>query len=384
MPGANPSRIVCRASHGIWPNNVFAAENRHFRNNTKAKTPQLSKASGGKFRRHVPQSRSGPLRWEAVTATRESQRAARERGNGPPQWWERSAMPSLRGVPLWGALLLAVIPTALGTVLDILLWSRPSLLFQASFFVGCVLAVTLVKRRAVFGPMVQPPLILALVMPLVVLVIGSGSPEGSGLTGQVLSVLQPLISGFPIMTATAIATLGIGLIRTFVTQRKATGNKSRRKARDTDDVDSTTTRKERKTDAGARADRKKPGPNRPPPENEPRRTSAGQSPNPPAGERQPRRPGRGRPGDEPPRDRQQPPRNDEPNPPPRNTNRPRGSEPPQEARPAPPRGAPGRPAPGARPAPPSRPRPPEPPPPPGHGPPTRQPRPPREGPPSHA
>ena len=46
--------------------------------------------------------------------------------------------------------------------------------------VGCVLAVLMAKRRNVFGPMVQPPLVLVVVMPLLVLITGSGAAAGAG------------------------------------------------------------------------------------------------------------------------------------------------------------------------------------------------------------
>ncbi|MGP4019661.1 DUF6542 domain-containing protein [Saccharopolyspora sp. 5N708] len=123
-------------------------------------------------------------------------------------------------MPLWGAVLLAVVPTAVGTVVDILIWTQPGILFKSCFFVGCVLAVLLVKRRNVFGPMVQPPLVLTIIMPLLVLITGSGIAAGAGFTGKALAVARPLISSFPIMAGATIVALGIGLIRMFVTQRR--------------------------------------------------------------------------------------------------------------------------------------------------------------------
>jgi hypothetical protein len=122
-------------------------------------------------------------------------------------------------VPLWGAVLLAAVPTAIGTVLDILIWAQPDMLFKACFFVGCVLAVLLVKRRSVFGPMVQPPLVLTIVMPLLVLITGNGVTSGAGVTAKALAVARPLISSFPIMAGATLVALGIGLVRMFVTQK---------------------------------------------------------------------------------------------------------------------------------------------------------------------
>ncbi|MBB5153460.1 DUF6542 domain-containing protein [Saccharopolyspora phatthalungensis] len=152
-----------------------------------------------------------------MTAIRESQ-SAPPPSNGAPNWSTRSAF-GTNGVPLWGAVLLAAVLTAIGTVLDILIWAQPGMLFKSGFFVGCVLAVLLVKRQSVFGPMVQPPLVLTIVMPLLVLITGSGMTAGAGVTAKALAVARPLISSFPIMAGATIVALGIGLIRMFVTQR---------------------------------------------------------------------------------------------------------------------------------------------------------------------
>ncbi|WP_188984762.1 DUF6542 domain-containing protein [Saccharopolyspora thermophila] len=152
-----------------------------------------------------------------MTAIRESQ-SAPPPGNGAPSWSARSAF-GANGVPLWGAVLLAAGPTAIGTLLDIMIWGQPGLLFKSCFFVGCVLAVLLVKRRNVFGPMVQPPLVLTIVMPLLVLATGSGVGEGGGMTATLLAVIRPLITSFPIMAGATIVALGIGLVRMFVTQK---------------------------------------------------------------------------------------------------------------------------------------------------------------------
>jgi hypothetical protein len=159
-----------------------------------------------------------PLRLVPVTATRERQ-SAPSSDNGAPSWSDRSAFGTVQGVPWWSAVLLAVLPTALGTVLDIVIWSKPGWVFTACYIIGCLLAVALVKRRSLFGPMVQPPLVLALVMPLVVLVLGAGAPQGGGGMTKVFAVATPLINGFPTMAITAGVVLGIGLVRMFVLQR---------------------------------------------------------------------------------------------------------------------------------------------------------------------
>ncbi|MEG9517880.1 hypothetical protein LZ318_29890 [Saccharopolyspora indica] len=152
-----------------------------------------------------------------MTAIRDNQSASSP-GNGAPPWSARSAFRTA-GVPLWVAVLLAAVPTAIGTVLDILIWKQPDLLFKACFFVGSVLGVLLVKRRSTFGPMVQPPLVLVIIMPLLVLITGSGAAAGAGATGKALAIARPLISSFPIMAAATIVALIIGLVRMFVTEK---------------------------------------------------------------------------------------------------------------------------------------------------------------------
>ncbi|MDI2032874.1 hypothetical protein QFW96_29930 [Saccharopolyspora sp. TS4A08] len=152
-----------------------------------------------------------------MTAIRESQSASTT-GNGAPEWGARSAFSTL-GVPLWGAVLLAAVPTAVGTLLDTLIWQQPGYIFKTAFFLGSLAAVLLVQRRSVFGPMVQPPLVLGIVMPVLVLIAGAGSTSGAGIAGKALSVARPLITSFPIMAGATAVALGIGLLRMFVTQK---------------------------------------------------------------------------------------------------------------------------------------------------------------------
>ncbi|WP_239785059.1 DUF6542 domain-containing protein [Saccharopolyspora erythraea] len=158
-----------------------------------------------------------------MTATRERPDAPAP-DNGAPSWSELSAFGTTRGVPLWGALLLAAVPTAVGTLLDILIWSQPGLLFKACFFVGSMLAVAFIKRANMFGPMVQPPLVLAMVMPVLVLLTGSGTPKDGGLAAKALAVVNPLIGSFPVMAATTALAVVIGLLRMYVLQRSPHAN----------------------------------------------------------------------------------------------------------------------------------------------------------------
>lgn len=158
--------------------------------------------------------RIGPLRLVPVTATRERQSAPAVMP-GEPSWAERSAFGTTRGVPLWGALLLAILPTAFGSALDQMLAKQSGILTTVCFVVACLLAVAMVQRRSVFGPMVQTPLVVSIVLPLVALLTDSSKGGGSG---KVFTIAKPLINNFPMTAITAVLALGIGLLRMYYLQ----------------------------------------------------------------------------------------------------------------------------------------------------------------------
>ncbi|RCW40048.1 hypothetical protein DFQ14_113131 [Halopolyspora algeriensis] len=188
-----------------------------------------------------------------MTALPEHQSASSPRGDNPrgdstdgdtTGWAEHSAFGAIRGVPWWGAVLLATLLTALGTLLDVLIRTKPGILFTTCYVVGCLLAIALVRRKSLFGPMVQPPLILAIIMPAVVLAAGSGIPQDAGTTATALAVISPLIKGFPAMAITTGAVLGIGLLRMFVLERGKPGSGPR------GDAPTSTANKASKSSAG--------------------------------------------------------------------------------------------------------------------------------------
>ena len=65
------------------------------------------------------------------------------------------------GIPPLAALGLAFGFTALGVFVDLQRIGTVGTVFRALYFCGCVLAVTWVRRRNLFGPVVAPPLLLA-------------------------------------------------------------------------------------------------------------------------------------------------------------------------------------------------------------------------------
>ncbi|HEY2724824.1 MAG TPA: DUF6542 domain-containing protein [Pseudonocardiaceae bacterium] len=132
-------------------------------------------------------------------------------------WGELSLLPERPGLPWWAAVVVALVLTAVGAFADMERSNRLGIVFQVCYFLGCVLAVAAVQRKGLFGPMVQPPLILAGMVPVVVLLTGS-LPNGGGTTAAALVVGTPLINGFPTMAITTLATVGIGAYR-LLTQR---------------------------------------------------------------------------------------------------------------------------------------------------------------------
>ncbi|MBA8929938.1 hypothetical protein BC739_007171 [Kutzneria viridogrisea] len=150
-----------------------------------------------------------------MTATRD-RRSDLDNDPVHPSWGERPALGS-RAVPWWGAVLLAFVLTLAGTVIDLKTSGSLNWVFKVAYVLGCVLAVTLVKRRSLFGPMVQPPLIMAVVAaPTLALFTGGSS---GGLMGKAIAVGPPLIGNFPVMAVATVLTLVIGGIR-MVLQRK--------------------------------------------------------------------------------------------------------------------------------------------------------------------
>ncbi|MGQ0773822.1 MAG: DUF6542 domain-containing protein [Pseudonocardiales bacterium] len=127
------------------------------------------------------------------------------------QWDERSLLPHHAGVKPWLAVLLTLALTAAGVLADIHRINQLGVVFDACYFLGCLLAVVVVTRKGLFGPMVQPPLVLAFAVPSVVVLSGS-VPSGGGVAAA-LAVGTPLINGFPTMAITTGLTLAIGIFR---------------------------------------------------------------------------------------------------------------------------------------------------------------------------
>lgn len=144
---------------------------------------------------------------------------------------QQSVLPTVRGVPWWGAVLLATGITGLGAVIDASGSDSLGSIYKFCYLVGCVLAALAVRRRALFTAAAQPPLV-AFFISIVALYVAN-SNASSGLKGFIFNVLLPIASEFPWMATTFVVTLGMVLARWFLT-RDAAEDTNRPRSRRTD------------------------------------------------------------------------------------------------------------------------------------------------------
>lgn len=128
---------------------------------------------------------------------------------------ERSLLATVLGVPPVAAVGLAAVLTALGVFVDLVRLGSLGVVFTLCHIAGCVLAVVWVRRTGLFGPMVQPPLLVAVAVPVVVLLAGAPNP-GAGIAERLLVIGAPLVNAFPIMAWATVLTLAIGGARLFL------------------------------------------------------------------------------------------------------------------------------------------------------------------------
>ncbi|WP_060573963.1 MULTISPECIES: DUF6542 domain-containing protein [unclassified Pseudonocardia] len=141
-----------------------------------------------------------------------SRSPAPARGSWPVR--ERSLLRPVLGIPPLAAIGIAVATTAVGVLVDLLRIGTVGRVFEVGYLLGCVLAVSWVRRRSIFLPAVQPPLLLAVVVPLTAVLIGA--PTGGGAAESVLMAGAPLINAFPAMavtTAVVLLVTGFRLLR---------------------------------------------------------------------------------------------------------------------------------------------------------------------------
>jgi uncharacterized membrane protein YgcG len=145
-----------------------------------------------------------------VTATRD--RRSDPELDAELAWDERPIIGQFRGLPWWGSVLLTFGLTLIAAFVDMQRQDSLGRIYQGAFIVGCVGAVCLVRRRSLFGPMVQPPLVFAITAIGAVVFLGPAS-AGGGLKQLALKVALPLTSNFPTMGITTAVVVGIGVFR---------------------------------------------------------------------------------------------------------------------------------------------------------------------------
>jgi hypothetical protein len=147
-------------------------------------------------------------------------RASARSGQRPFGQWpvgERSLITSVLGIPPLAAVGLAFGFTALGVFVDLQRIGTVGAVFQVLYFSGCLLAMIWVRRRNLFGPLVQPPLLLAVAVPAIVL-LGDSATTAVGAGQTLLTVGAPLVNSFPTMAVTSGVVLALGIAR-IVLQR---------------------------------------------------------------------------------------------------------------------------------------------------------------------
>jgi hypothetical protein len=132
---------------------------------------------------------------------------------------DRSAHPAIRGVPWWGAILIAVGAALAGYAIDAAAGNGElTAVFATFYFVGCVAAVLAVRHTGIFTAVVQPPLILFVTVPGAYYLLHSS--EIAGVKDLIINCFYPLIERFLLMFLTALAVLVIGVARWYFESTK--------------------------------------------------------------------------------------------------------------------------------------------------------------------
>jgi hypothetical protein len=149
-----------------------------------------------------------------VTATHDRQSDLDTEPAGPA-WDERPIVGNVRGLPWWAAVLLAFAVAGAAAYLDVHRQGSLGRIYQAAYVTGCLIAVLWVRRRNLFGPMVQPPLIFAVTFVPVQLMFRN-STETSASKKLIFEVGIPLAGNFPWMAGATAATILLGVVRLLI------------------------------------------------------------------------------------------------------------------------------------------------------------------------
>lgn len=138
---------------------------------------------------------------------------------------QRSVLPGVRGVPAPVAVLIAVVCTVAGFLVDAAGGGTElTLAFGGGYVLGCVLAVLAVRYRGLFTTMVLPPLLLFVSVPLAYeFLTETGS---TSIKDILLNLAIPLVNRFPTMLLATVLTLAIGGGRIWLRRREEAAAKA--------------------------------------------------------------------------------------------------------------------------------------------------------------
>jgi len=128
--------------------------------------------------------------------------------------------PNFRGVPWWGAIVIAVTATVIGFAFDAGSGNKElTSVFASLYLIGCVAAVLAVQRSGLFTAVVQPPLLLFVAVPGAYFLFHQSAI--GGLRDVAINAGYPLIERFLLMLTTSALVLLIGAVRWYVGSRGA-------------------------------------------------------------------------------------------------------------------------------------------------------------------
>ncbi len=132
---------------------------------------------------------------------------------------QRSILPSVPGIPVGAAVLIAVACTFVGFLIDASGGGGELTgTFAALYIVGCMAAVAAVRYRGLFSTMVLPPLLLFVAVPLAYQQLtGRGS---TSMKDILLNLAIPLVNRFPTMMLATLAVALIGGARILMRRRE--------------------------------------------------------------------------------------------------------------------------------------------------------------------
>lgn len=129
----------------------------------------------------------------------------------------RSIVPTVPGVPAWGAVLVAVGFTFVGFLIDAARGTELTRAFGVFYLCGCVVALCAVRYRGLFTAVVQPPLLLFVAVPLAYQYFIGGS--GTSVKDVLLNVAIPLVDRFPVMLLATVVSVALGALRVYLARR---------------------------------------------------------------------------------------------------------------------------------------------------------------------